>query len=174
MTSEDSNNLQIHFKVLTFQILFSFRAVKISEIAPKFFIQSEVIEDRGWSILSKSIIRHQDQFVGCPPMTSEDFNSLQIHSKLLTFQILFSSRVVNMSEIVQSFSPNPEAMEVMMTLSCQNQSLEIKTSSQRCLPLTSDDSKGLHKHSKLLKFQILFSSRAVNMSRNRPKFFGQS
>ena len=30
---------------------------------PKFFIQSEVVEDRGWSILSKSIIRHQDQFV---------------------------------------------------------------------------------------------------------------
>ena len=60
MTSEDSNSLQIHSKVL---ILFSYRVVNISEIGGKFSTQSEDVEARGHSILPKSIIIHQDQFV---------------------------------------------------------------------------------------------------------------
>ena len=100
----------------------------------------------------------------CLPMTSDDSNSLQIHCKVLTFQILFSFRIVNISEFAQSFSINPEAVEVMMTLSCQNQSLDIKTSSQRCLPMTSEDSNSLQFHSKVLTFQILFSFRSMKSS----------
>ena len=105
----------------------------------------------------------------CLPLTSDDSKGLYKHSKLLNFQILFSSRAVNMSEIVRSFSPNPEAMQVMMTLSCQNQPLDIKTSSQRCLPMTSNDSNSLQIHSKVLTFQILFSFRAF-LSQNGHHF----
>ena len=106
----------------------------------------------------------------CLPMTSDDSNSLQSHSKVLTFQILFSFRAVKISEITQSFSPNPRSQRTEAGLSCQNQKLDIKTSSQRCLPMTSNDSNSLKIHSKDLTFQILFSFRAVNISENGPSF----
>ena len=49
---------------MTFWILLSSHQFQIiSEIGEKFFTQSEAGEDRGWSILSKSIIRHQNEFI---------------------------------------------------------------------------------------------------------------
>ena len=121
LTSDDSNSLQIHSKVLTFQILISFRAVNISENGPKFFTQFRGCGGHDDPILINQSLDIKTSSQRCLLLTSENSNSLQKHSKVLNFQILFSSKAVNIPENAQSFSPNPRLKRLVVTLSYQNQ-----------------------------------------------------
>ena len=91
MTSEDSNSLQIHSKV-------DFIQLQSSEFLEfrnrsKFFTQSKAEEARGHSILSKSIIRHQDQLVEVSIIDLSHLHSLQTrcetHVKVLNLSTPF-------------------------------------------------------------------------------------